>query len=318
MSCFPLVRTSDDGGKQCRALRAPDSGTDHAHVLCPCVSAGSKRSRKVVRTPGKKKAGGGAASKKVDKAEVAAGPSSSGKAAQAAAKGKAKVAATRAGASKARAGAAKGKGSKSTGKGKPDSDADKEGMDGEEEQAEEEAGCSKKSTKGGPGGTLKERRWGARPSDICTFALAASRVPSRRGDKFLYAAACMQEWHATSTAVRRTRVMLVLELPSCPAPRRMAFKRWHFGWKGGDDTGGGWADQAEREAAEMIDAAEQDAASRRGLEQEQQSILHKVGGATQSLVTAAARWCMMVGINTTPSRVGGWGLRRAVTLGSSH
>ena len=62
----------------------------------------------------------------------------------------------------------------------------------------------------------------------------------------------------------------------------MAFKRWKFGWKpkeGDEDLGasGDWADQAEREAEQMIeDAAEaEDRRSSRG-GVVQQSILHMV------------------------------------------
>ncbi|GAX83352.1 hypothetical protein CEUSTIGMA_g10777.t1 [Chlamydomonas eustigma] len=66
--------------------------------------------------------------------------------------------------------------------------------------------------------------------------------------------------------------------PSTLKDRRMAFKRWYMGGKKSSeaDDGDGWADQAEREAQAMIDAAEEAAESKRGRESELRSILHLV------------------------------------------
>ena len=60
--------------------------------------------------------------------------------------------------------------------------------------------------------------------------------------------------------------------------RRNAFHRWYLGMKGGEDDGGGWADQAEREAQAMIEAGEEAAEEQRGRGAAGQlSILHQVG-----------------------------------------
>ena len=60
--------------------------------------------------------------------------------------------------------------------------------------------------------------------------------------------------------------------------RRNAFHCWYLGMKGGEDDGGGWADQAEREAQAMIEAGEEAAEEQRGRGAAGQlSILHQVG-----------------------------------------
>jgi|LauGreStaDraftv2_3_1035109.scaffolds.fasta_scaffold420177_1 hypothetical protein len=60
----------------------------------------------------------------------------------------------------------------------------------------------------------------------------------------------------------------------------MAYKRWYMGWgsKGGEeasDSAGGWAERAEQEAQDMIEAAEEAEEQRQRGGATQQSILHQ-------------------------------------------